>query len=101
MLTVSGKCLSSNTIRKKGVSSKTGVAYDFEQNRCYIHHPTGGSDPIKVNTGDVKLIPEKFYKIPVRVNAFLTHSGGVAYELLTYQDNPPQEVSPPQANPAK
>ena len=94
MLTVSGKCLSCTSQHRKGVT-QSGKPYDFITHECCIHHT--GSKPVDVNTGDVPLTPEKYYKMRVRVNPFLMKSGGAWFELMTYKDHPPQEITPPAA----
>ena len=98
MLTVSGICLSCHPRNVEG--TKNGKAYSFTAHRCCIHHPNSGMDPMYIQTGESALTPGKSYTMRARVRAYVAGEGEKAearYELMTYKDHPPKEITPPSA----
>jgi hypothetical protein len=76
-------------------SKKTGKDYTFH--RCCIHDPESNSDPVYVETGEMKLDKGHWYRIPIWVNTYQPEGGPVRVQYNTFKDNPPVKIAAPAA----
>jgi hypothetical protein len=90
MLYVKGQCLNCNP---RNVDYKqNGISKSFTAHRCCLHDPSGNTDPIYVETGEIPLEKGKAYRIPVYVRPFFSRAGEARFQLMAYKDQPPVEI---------